>query len=314
MEGALTVAVLSPLVALSTTDTALLAAAISGIVSVLVGLISRRTAIDVAKREAQEQRKAKEEERRSEAKVVLDEYRGPLLDAAWELGNRIGNIRHGKFLETFLGTERAETAKLTTMFRFAHYFGWRELVRRKVQLLRFENEDDTRLVAGFIGDVTAILASDRIDGRRGMLWADEQRAIGELMVVDPPDAPSYVRGHAAFHRDYEKLFAPWMERLAKDVVSLEAVKSVRLELLQWGLFWACAALGRRRRLWRGQLDADRSDREHSGSGQYQIGRPLRSCKATAGSPRSTVRRPRRGRGQVVTATRADPRRVCYRAA
>jgi hypothetical protein len=236
MEGALTVAVLSPLVALSTTDTALLAAASSGIVSVLVGLISRRTAIDVAKREAQEQRKAKEEERRSEAKVVLDEYRGPLLDAAWELGNRIGNIRHGKFLETFLGTERAETAKLTTMFRFAHYFGWRELVRRKVQLLRFENEDDTRLVAGFIGDVTAILASDRIDGRRGMLWADEQRAIGELMVVDPPDAPSYVRGHAAFHRDYEKLFAPWMERLAKDVVSLEAVKSVRLELLQWGLF------------------------------------------------------------------------------
>ena len=98
----MTVAVLSPLVALSTTDTALLAAAISGIVSVLVGLISRRTAIDVAKREAQEQRKAKEEERRSEAKVVLDEYRGPLLDAAWELGNRIGNIRHGKFLETFL--------------------------------------------------------------------------------------------------------------------------------------------------------------------------------------------------------------------
>jgi hypothetical protein len=83
VEGALTVADLSPLVALSTADTALLVAVLSGVVSLLGALtsafISRRTAIDVVKREAQEQQKAKEEERRSAAKVVLDNYRGSAL-------------------------------------------------------------------------------------------------------------------------------------------------------------------------------------------------------------------------------------------
>jgi hypothetical protein len=32
-------------------------------------------------------------------------------------------------------------------------------------LLRFENEDDTRLAAAFLNDVTRALASDKLDGR-----------------------------------------------------------------------------------------------------------------------------------------------------
>jgi hypothetical protein len=47
-----------------------------------------------------------------------------------------------------------------------------------------------------------------------MLWNDEQRRIGELMAERPSGASSIVRGHAAFHRDYDKTFAPWMERFA----------------------------------------------------------------------------------------------------
>ena len=41
-----------------------------------------------------------------------------------------------------------------------------------------------------------------------MLWGDEQRGIGELMTERPPGVSFIVRGHAAFHRDYDKIFAP----------------------------------------------------------------------------------------------------------
>ena len=161
---------------------------------------------------------------------------GPLMDAAWQLGNRIDNIRHRGFLGYLAeGSGREQDAKLTTLFRFAQYFGWREFVRGEVQLLRFENEKDTQLVSGFLNDVAWIFSSDSLDGARAMLWADEQRGIGELMASDRRGS-SGVRGHAAFHRDYEEVFAPWMERLAGDVLSPAAVGSDRLRLLQWALF------------------------------------------------------------------------------
>ena len=199
-------------------------------------VVSAQVQLDVAELQAQRERELREEERRSEAKQILDRYRGPLLDAAWQLGNRIDNIRHRGFLIYLTeGSGREQDAKLTTLFRFAQYFGWREFVRAEVQLLRFENEDDTRLVSRFLNDVAWSFSSDAFDGGRAMLWADEQRGIGQLMARGRGESPP-VLGHAAFHRDYEDVFAPWLERFAGDVLSQAAVKSDRLRLLQWALF------------------------------------------------------------------------------
>jgi hypothetical protein len=120
-------------------------AIISAVVALVSVGFSAWTQLRVAKRE----REGKAEERRSAAKVALDQYRGPLLDAAWQLGDRLDSIRHRGFLAYLSeGSGREQDAKLTALFRFAHYFGWREFVRREVQLLRFENEEDTRLAAG----------------------------------------------------------------------------------------------------------------------------------------------------------------------
>jgi hypothetical protein len=85
--------------------------------------------------EAKQEREDKAKERRSDAKVVLDRYRGPLLDAAWQLGDRLDNIRNRRFFLAYLSDNsgRAEDAKLTTLFRIANYFGWREYIRREVQ-------------------------------------------------------------------------------------------------------------------------------------------------------------------------------------
>ena len=81
-----------------------------------------------------------------------------------------------------------------------------------------------------------MLASDQVDGPWAMLWGDEQRGIGELMIEDQSGASTIVRGHAAFHRDYAKVFDPWMERFAHDLCSPEAEDRTRLRLLQWALY------------------------------------------------------------------------------
>jgi hypothetical protein len=96
-------------------------AIISAVASVIAAIFSAVLA-------RRHQRQAKEEERRSQAKVVLDRFRGPLLDAANSLGGRIDNIRNLSFLD-YLQSDRKRDVKLTTLFRFANYFGWREVVR-----------------------------------------------------------------------------------------------------------------------------------------------------------------------------------------
>ncbi len=214
-------------------NTALVVACISGVVALASAAVSGWTQLQVAKLE----RQSRAEERRSDAKVVLDRYRGPLLDAAWELGSRVDNIRNRAFFAYLSpGNSREQDAKLTTLFRFAYYFGWREFIRTEVQLLRFDNEEDTRLVAGFLNDVTWVLASDKLDGAWAMLWGDEQRGIGELMTEHPSGSSTIVSGHAAFHRDYEKTFDRWMKRFGDDLFSYVAVNSHRLRVLQWALY------------------------------------------------------------------------------
>jgi hypothetical protein len=215
-------------------DTALVVACISGAVAFASACFSGWTQLHVTKLE----RQVKEEERRSEAKVILDRYRGPLLDAAWQLGDRVDNIRNRDFLMYLSPSDgRAPQAGRTTLFRFACYLGWREYLRTQVQLLRFENEEDTRLAAAFLNDITRALASDKLDGRWAMLWGDEQRGIGELMTEQPPGSSRIVRGHAAFHRDYVTIFAEWMDRFADDLFTPAKISSSnRLRLLQWALY------------------------------------------------------------------------------
>jgi hypothetical protein len=215
-------------------DIALVVACISGAVALASAGFSGWTQLHVKTLE----RQGREEDRRSDARVILDRYRGPLLDAAWQLGDRVDNIRNRDFLVHFSESgSRALDARRTTLFRFAYYLGWREYLRAQVQLLRFENEEDTRLAAAFVNDITRALASDKLDGDWAMLWGDEQRGIGELMTEQPPGSARIVHGFASFHRDYETIFAEWMDRFADELFTHEEVRgSNRLRLLQWALY------------------------------------------------------------------------------
>jgi hypothetical protein len=49
---------------------------------------------------------------------------------------------------------------MTTLSRFAQYFGWAEILRREIQFLSFPEEQDTRCVAELLA------ASPRVSPRR----------------------------------------------------------------------------------------------------------------------------------------------------
>jgi hypothetical protein len=209
---------------------------------VWIALIGSATSLIVAVISLVFQRKGAREEReeksRSDAQVVLDKYRGPLLAVATDLGRRIHHIRYQKFfVYTTSESGHDQQAKLTTLFRIAQYLGWCEILRTEVQFLPFKHEADTRLVAELIGDINWAFSSDAVnDESRGSLWAEEQRGIGELMVARNEGSSSTCHGYARFVKEYHRCFASWMAGIADFVLNEKAPGSDRLRLVQWGLF------------------------------------------------------------------------------
>ena len=75
---------------------------------------------------------------RHDAKKALDNYREPLLAAAYELQARLYNILQLKFVERYISDDTAgkhTPAIESTLYVFAQFFGWREIIRREVQYL-----------------------------------------------------------------------------------------------------------------------------------------------------------------------------------
>jgi hypothetical protein len=204
-------------------ETALVVALISGAVALAGATIAAAAQVKVKTLE----QAAKKEESRSEARIVLDRYRGPLLDAAWDLGDRLDNIIDRGFLSEYRATEREPVALRSTLFRLAQYFGWAEILRREIQLLRFESAVDTRRTAYFLSLVVRRFATDWYDSSHAlaqakkwnpsydprdlppghlMLWQEEQRGIGERMIE--ADGMARCLGYATFVEQYEEYFAP----------------------------------------------------------------------------------------------------------
>ena len=204
-------------------ETALVIALISGAVALASATIAAVAQLRVRSLE----QAAREEETRSAARIVLDRYRGPLLDAAWDLGDRLDNIIDRGFLSRYRETDRESVALRSTLFRMAQYFGWAEILRREIQLLRFENAGDTRRTAYFLSLVVRRFATDWYDSAEAlaqakrwypdrdlrelssghlMLWQEEQRGIGERMIE--ANGSATCAGYATFVEQYDRRFAP----------------------------------------------------------------------------------------------------------
>lgn len=189
------------------------------LVSVLVALRQSRTDADL-------ERLKRSLEAEAQAEEVLKRYREPLAAAAFDLQSRLYNILELGFFDNFGAPHpRAEEALRTTLFRIAQYFGWTEILRRDIQFLSFPEADETRRVAQLQSEVAKRFLTDA-HGPDLMIWADEQRAIGERMIVEE-HGKVLCMGYARFREECDGTFGPWCDRLRDEVTQAAARERLR---------------------------------------------------------------------------------------
>jgi hypothetical protein len=159
-----------------------------------------------------------ERERQLQAETILARYRDPLITATFELQDRIQNLlrtTHNSILVYLPTPRRGELAIHSTLFRFAQYFGWTEIVRREIQFLEFGATSATRSVQDALGNVGWAFATDKL-GRDFMIWREEQRAIGERMLSGDAQ-PLTCIGFASFTDRYTDEFERWLRPVASSL-------------------------------------------------------------------------------------------------
>jgi len=169
---------------------------------------------------------------RREAKTVLETYREPLLASAYELQSRLHNILSNNFVEDYIlgrKADKQDAALETTLYVFAQWFGWREIIRREIQFLRFSNDEQTRKVAQLLRDIGETFLSNEFQPPF-MIWRVEQRGFGERMISYSNGRPTCM-GYASF-REQRPALAEWLEPLERDLKGIDDRGRLRLTKLQ----------------------------------------------------------------------------------
>jgi hypothetical protein len=149
------------------------------------------------------------------AEETLGRYREPLAAAAFDLQSRLYNILRLGFFAKWGDSERSDDGVRTTLFRLAQYFGWSEILRRDIQFLAFPEDSATRRVAELQSKITGCFLTDSY-GTAMMIWSDEQRAIGERMIVEEHDKVLCM-GYARFREQCDDVLGAWAPRLRAEI-------------------------------------------------------------------------------------------------
>jgi hypothetical protein len=169
---------------------------------------------------------------RHDAKKILESYREPLLTASYELQARLYNILQLKFIEKYINDDavgKRDSAIESTLYVFAGFFGWMEIIRREVHYLRLSSDEQTREIGQLLQDIGETFLSDGY-GRQFMIWRVEQRGLGERMIVSA-DGKLTCLGYASFI-DQRSTMRQWLQPLNDDLVNLGDEGHERLIVLQ----------------------------------------------------------------------------------
>jgi len=192
---------------------------------VLTALLSARTAVGRVQLQAEidEQRAARVKQ--EEHLDLMNRVRLPLLWAAFDLQSRIWNIQAQGFLPVYLlhgTTEQRAYAQRNTLFLFAQYLAWVEIIRRGVHFLDLGNREENRQLVNQSSRIGSILNSDGFPDMLFCIFRGDQRAIGEIMIEASADGELSCIGYADFctKSDKEDSFSRWFTRLSKDIDQL----------------------------------------------------------------------------------------------
>ncbi|MGH3832124.1 MAG: hypothetical protein ACRDRS_17040 [Pseudonocardiaceae bacterium] len=191
-------------------------------------------------------RRAARAERLYAAEEIATRFREPLLQAAFNLETRIYNIVELDLFGRFLGADSTESereyAVANTMYVFAQYFCWLEILRRESQFVDpGNNQNNHAAIAGFEAVRETFADSIGIQEKCFRIFRGEQRALGEVMLVpvaEPtPGAPRWeCLGYAPFvHSLEDREMARWFQTLREDIgeASADVAKhDERLRLIQ----------------------------------------------------------------------------------
>jgi hypothetical protein len=205
---------------------ALVAALVSAAVALRQTRLAERLARLQSDLDAEEHEREALFDRSLHAADVLATYREPLAAAAYDLQSRLYNVLCLDFFEKWgNANEHSEDAITSTLFRLAQYFGWTEILRRKIQFLSFPEDEDTRKVARLQSEIARCFLTDSY-GLSLMIWSDEQRAIGEQMIVEE-HGDVLCMGYARFRERCADTFRAHRQRVHREIGDPQAQDRLR---------------------------------------------------------------------------------------
>jgi hypothetical protein len=136
-------------------------------------------------------------DRDEQARKLINQYRDPLLRAAFDLQSRLYNIVVLNFLAYVHSPDETKKSYAldTTLWHFANFLGWVEILRHEVQFLDLGTSRRNKELQSRLGEVAQALASDRAVFRPRkvplsvagemepgfILFRADQQAVGEAM-------------------------------------------------------------------------------------------------------------------------------------
>lgn len=197
--------------------TALIAAGVALTTSTFTLIGQRRTAL----LQHELERARGERTKAAELQDVMAKFRRPLLHAAADLQSRLFNILRCGFLQVYgRGSVREQQyAVESTLFVFAEFFGWIELLRREIQYLDLGSDDANREIQACLDELGHEFRRDDLPPPF-RVFRGELRAIGELMQVPRTEGGNDCMGYAAFSQKLkDQGFSQWFGQLRADAES-----------------------------------------------------------------------------------------------
>jgi len=163
------------------------------------------------------------EQRRFEREQTVAKFREPLTQAAYDLQSRLYNILELRLIEAYVvsGDDRTRSYVLdNTTFVIAQYFAWTEIIRSEIQFLDLGEDKETAKLAALRDEIYSIWQGDPEEFTSALrIFAGEQRAIGESLIVEGPRGPECI-GYGKFLRTLKAKKNPLLEAVRQDVAQL----------------------------------------------------------------------------------------------
>lgn len=180
---------------------------------------SHRTKL--AKMHIDSEEKRREKDRKRAARELRDQVLAPLVHACFELQSRLYNICQQNFLAVLDLSDSMrdrDYAVEHTLYVFGQFLAYQEIVRRSVRALRLDEESETQHLNSLLARTAHVLLNNVL-GDEFMIWRGEQRAIGEIMIVELSNGDLSALAYSTF---VEKLpsMNRWFSPLRADLLAL----------------------------------------------------------------------------------------------